>query len=246
MADVIDRGSGPVLVFLHGAGVDNALWAPQISAFSETHRVIAPNLPGHGNVPAVASVAEMADHVHARLSDEGIRRYAVIGLSLGGMVALEIAGRWPQEVTHLVTIESVARVTDNPVARYIADKLVSVMGFVSPKLLSALPASLMGAETKDAAIYTKRALAKMNRSNNAAVLRAALAYDGRGHLPKLQIPTLIMVGAKNPSTHKRAQEISNAVRNADFVEVPHAGHIANRDCPEFVNDRLRSFLQQGS
>lgn len=196
MSDLIDRGAGPVLVFLHGAGVDNALWCPQISAFSETHRVIALNLPGHGNVPAVANVAEMAEHVHARLNDDGIKRYAVVGLSLGGMVALEMAGRWPEEVTHLVAIESVARVTDNPVARFIANRLISLMGFVSPKLFSVLPASLMGAETKDAARYAKRALANMNKSDNAAVLRAALAYDGRGHLPNLRMPTLIMVGAK--------------------------------------------------
>lgn len=120
MSDVIDQGTGDVLVFLHGAGGDNLLWAPQIATFSTSYRVIVPNLPGHGTPPAVQCVQHMADYVRAMLIKRRIDRYSVIGLLLGGMVAPEMARRWPDEVTHLAMIETVANVSDNRAARFVA------------------------------------------------------------------------------------------------------------------------------
>jgi len=177
------------------------------------------------------------------LLDRGIRQYAIIGLSLGGMVALEMAGRWPKEVTHRVMIESVPNVADNRLALLMGRAFVSLFRFVSPKLFALLPARQLGAETPDAAHYLKRVLPQRKARQNHAVLQAALAYDGRPHLPRLSMPTLIMVGEKNPATHKRAKAMSRAIELCQFVVIPKAGHIANRDAPGFVNTKLKSFLQ---
>lgn len=242
MSDLIDEGTGPALVFLHGAGVDHTLWEPQIAAFSATHRVIVPNLPGHGGVPAVKTVEQIADHIRALLLERGIRRYAIIGLSLGGMVALDMAGRWPEDVTHLVMIESIPNVTDNRALLLIGQAFVGLFRVISPKLLVLLPARQLGAETPDAAQYLKRVLAQQTAQENHAVLQAALAYDGRPHLHGLSMPTLIMVGEKNPATHKRSKAMAESIKQCPFVVIPAAGHIANRDAPEFVNTVLRSFL----
>lgn len=243
MSDLIDEGTGSALVFLHGAGVDNTLWEPQIAAFGATHRVIVPNLPGHGAVPAVETVRQMADHIRAQLLDCGVRQYAIVGLSLGGMVALDMAARWPEEVTHLVMIESVPNVADNRTALAMGRAFVSLFRFVSPKLFALLPARQLGAETPEAAHYLKRVLPQRKARDNHAVLQAALAYDGRPHLPRLSMPTMIMVGEKNRATHKRAKAMCEAIDQCRFVVIPNAGHIANRDAPEFVNTKLQSFLQ---
>lgn len=242
MADMIDEGHGPTLVFLHGAGVDNRLWEPQVSAFAPTHRVVLPNLPGHGGVPVRESVQQMAEQVRAQLLDKGINRYAIIGLSLGGMVALDMAGRWGDEVTHLAMIETVPHVTDSRLMFLIARALLAPFKLIPPGILSLLPARLLGAETKDSALYLKRTIAGTGARDNHAVLQAALAYDGRPHLVGLQMPVLVMVGEKNKGIHKRAREMAEAVADAHFVVVPAAGHIANRDAPHFVNNILLSFL----
>ncbi|UWR64829.1 alpha/beta fold hydrolase [Phaeobacter inhibens] len=117
---MFEQGDGPVLVLLHGAGVDAALWKPQIDLFSKQYHVIAPNLPGHGRSAPVQSVEEMADVVRAVLQEKGIAQYAIVGLSLGGMVAIEMAGRWPDEVSHLVTVESVATVFEGAFGKELA------------------------------------------------------------------------------------------------------------------------------
>lgn len=243
MSDVIDQGTGDVLVFMHGAGVDNILWEPQIAAFSASYRVIVPNLPGHGNVPAMQSVEQMAEHVRAVLNERGIDRYTLIGLSLGGMVALEIARRWPEEVTHLAMIESVPSVSDNRVLLLLSRGVIFLMRFVGRGLFALIPARWMGAETADAALYLKPALARMSATNTYIVQRAALAYDGRPHLSGLQMPALVMVGDKNTSTHKSAKEMAEAIEHCDYLIIPGAGHIANRDASEAVNRALTSLLR---
>ncbi len=242
MSDFIDRGTGPVLVLLHGAGVDNRLWDPQISSFETTHRVIAPNLPGHGGVAAVDSVEQMADWIERQLAERGVRRYSVVGLSLGGMVALELASRRPDDVTHLVMIESVPRVSDHPVVRLFARVMINLLRLVPPKFLVTLPGRQMGAETAGAADYIKSAIARMTSSNIHSVMRAALAYDGRPHLAHLPMPVTVMIGEKNKATHDWAAEMTKAIKHSKLIVIPKAGHIANRDAADFTNDALRSVL----
>ncbi|MEM9422655.1 MAG: alpha/beta fold hydrolase [Pseudomonadota bacterium] len=246
MFDIIDQGTGPSLVFLHGAGVDNILWAPQISAFTRTHRVIAFNLPGHGTVPCVENVQQMAQYVRTALADRNIHHYTVVGLSLGGMVALEMAGQWPDEVTHLVMVEAVPTVTNSRVVRNIGHSLLAILKWIPPQAFSLIPTRLLGAETKTAGKYLKQALARMSSQNNCIVMRAALAYDGRPHLANLSMPVLIMVGEKNKSTHKGAAEMVNAIEHCRFQKIPAAGHIANLDAPEFFTRALSEQIGVGN
>lgn len=243
-SDLIVAGSGPAIVFLHGAGVDNQLWSPQIEAFRDTHTVVVPNLPGHGGVPAADSVPAMADRILNQLDALSVSRYALVGLSLGGMVALDMTAQRPAVVTSLTMIESVARVTDSRLAQFLAKRVLDILGLVGPRVLSAIPASQMGAETVDAGRYVKTAMQNMTRQNTRSVLRAALAYDGREHLKSIIAPVLVMVGEKNAATHERARLIADQVENGEFVVIPGAGHIANRDAPQFVNEKLRNFLDE--
>ncbi|WP_120634172.1 alpha/beta fold hydrolase [Ruegeria sp. EL01] len=242
MTDLIDEGSGPAIVFLHGAGVDNHLWAPQILSFRDSYRVIVPNLAGHGAVAPLASVEQLATLVHAQLRDRGIDQFAVVGLSLGGMVALELAARWPDKITHLAMIETVPTVTQNRLLRFLGQAAITPLRIIPPRLLSLLPASQLGAESDAAAIYIKNTVAKAKASNIYKVMRAALNYDGRWRLPNLSAPTIVMVGERNKNTHTKAKQMANLLKSAKYLVIPSAGHIANLDKPEFVNAVLADFL----
>ncbi|WP_317387135.1 alpha/beta fold hydrolase [Tritonibacter scottomollicae] len=240
--EVIEQGDGPVLVLLHGAGVDAALWKPQIDLFSKQYHVIAPNLPGHGRSAPVQSVEEMADVVRAMLQEKGIAQYAIVGLSLGGMVAIEMAGRWPDEVSHLVTVESVATVFEGAFAQGLAGWAMLLFKVLPPSIFMALPASAMGAKSQDAGKYVQDAIAKMTAKNNYTVMHAASQYDGRKRLSNITANTLIMVGALNRKTHKRARKMANAIPESEFLVIPAASHIANLDAPDFFNASVLSFL----
>ncbi|MHA3914404.1 alpha/beta fold hydrolase [Halovulum sp. GXIMD14793] len=241
-----DQNAPQTIVFLHGAGVDRTLWEPQISAFSPDFQVIAPDLPGHGVVPAVTSVEAMAEAVHQTLVAADAKRYALVGLSLGGMVALEMVRRWPEEVSHLVLMESVPNVTESRRVRAFGHWALGILGFIRPSWLTILPARSMGAETADAGCYVKAAIRRMQARNARDIMRAALAYDGRGGLVNIAVPTLIMVGEKNPATHAGAKLMAAQIPDSRFEEVANAGHILNRDAPAHVNAAIRAHLERRS
>ena len=214
---ISDTGSGPCLVFLHGAGVDADLWAPQVAAFSPDHRVICVTLPGHGASGPVRG-------------------------GVPGMIALEFAARWPDRVSHLVMAEAVPYVTAGRAGRVVAGGFVGLVSAIGPALYRWLPTRMMGAETDAAGVYTKAAIARMRRADLRDVLRAALRYDGRPRLPEIGQPALVMVGEKNRQTHDRARAAAAAIPGAQFIMLEGAGHIANIDAAPAFNRALRQFV----
>ena len=99
----------PVVVFLHGALNDHSVWTLLARWFAHHgHAVLAPDLPGHMRSagPALASVEAMADWTLALLDAAGIERAALVGHSMGSLVALEAAARAPQRATQLAMLGS--------------------------------------------------------------------------------------------------------------------------------------------
>ncbi len=106
----IDKGEGEEILLIHGVGVNAEAWAPQIAAFSATHRVIAMDMAGHGDSLALSGTATLEDYVaQARrlLDDLGITAVNVVGHSMGGLVAMGLAIAHPQRVRRLAVLNSV-------------------------------------------------------------------------------------------------------------------------------------------
>jgi len=100
-----DRGNGPAIVFLHGHPFSRAMWASQLERLSDEFRVVAPDLPGYGESGAVDQIMSMrrfADTVVELLDDLEIARATVVGLSMGGLVAMELGLGYPERVAGLV------------------------------------------------------------------------------------------------------------------------------------------------
>ncbi|HEX2888055.1 alpha/beta hydrolase [Vineibacter terrae] len=94
----------PVVVFLHGAGFDRTTWRLQTRWFANHGRsVLAVDLPGHGRSggPPLAGIPAMADWTIRLLDAAGLRQAALVGHSMGGLVALDAAGRYPDRVRAL-------------------------------------------------------------------------------------------------------------------------------------------------
>ncbi len=101
-------GSGPPLLLIHGLGSSGDDWAFQIPPLAERHQLIVPDLSGCGRSPArgTASIAGWAQELLDWLGRRGIDQVAVIGYSMGGAVALEMALQAPSRVQRLATINS--------------------------------------------------------------------------------------------------------------------------------------------
>ncbi|MDA8391469.1 MAG: alpha/beta hydrolase [Actinomycetota bacterium] len=93
---LLEQGSGPALVLLHGFTLTSRVWAIQFSQLSGTHRVVAPDLRGHGRSRAGSGgigLDRMADDVSVLLEALDLRDAVLVGHSMGGMVALSVAGK---------------------------------------------------------------------------------------------------------------------------------------------------------
>ncbi|MFJ8819658.1 alpha/beta fold hydrolase [Amycolatopsis thermoflava] len=93
-----EEGVPPVVVLIHGGGMDRRAWAHVIARLPRDVEVVAPDLPGHGSARAISYradvVGDLAEHVIGSL-DVGISKPVVVGHSLGAAVALAIAQRIP-------------------------------------------------------------------------------------------------------------------------------------------------------
>jgi len=95
--------SRPTIAFLHGTRLSSAQWGPQVAALSDEFDCLALDLPGHGTRMADPfSLAGAADSVADAIAVHGGGRAIVVGLSLGGYVAMDLAARWPDRVSGLV------------------------------------------------------------------------------------------------------------------------------------------------
>ncbi|MHA1600149.1 MAG: alpha/beta fold hydrolase, partial [Alphaproteobacteria bacterium] len=105
------------VVFLHGAGMDHTIWALQTRYFAHHGRsVLALDLPGHGRSagPALESVAAMAAWVDVFLQAAGIARAALVGHSMGALIALETAASFPNRVRALALLGAAPRMPVHP------------------------------------------------------------------------------------------------------------------------------------
>src|SRR5580693_10725447 len=105
------RGHGEALVLIHGLGSSGADWAFQVAVLEKRFRVIVPDLPGSGHSPPPRdeyTIAGCATALWSLLDHLGVARTNVIGFSLGGAVALEMAAQRPACVPRLGLINSLA------------------------------------------------------------------------------------------------------------------------------------------
>lgn len=105
-----EYGSGPVLVLGTSYLWDARMWQPQIDALSAHYRIIVPLLPGHGNdvllCPSQRTPAALAHCVGELLDSLGVRRFALAGLSVGGMWAAELALQRPRQIASLLLMST--------------------------------------------------------------------------------------------------------------------------------------------
>ncbi|GAA2305693.1 alpha/beta hydrolase [Streptomyces kunmingensis] len=102
-------GEGPAMVLIHGIGDSSATWDPLIAQLADSHRVIAPDLLGHGaseKPRADYSVAAYANGVRDLLGVLGIERVTLVGHSFGGGVAMQFAYQYPERVDRLVLVST--------------------------------------------------------------------------------------------------------------------------------------------
>ncbi|GAA3141217.1 3-oxoadipate enol-lactonase [Nonomuraea roseoviolacea subsp. carminata] len=234
--------SGPPLVLGPSLGTSARVWDPQLAALSRTFRVLRYELPGHGGSPAPATaltIDALADQVLELAGAAGMETFHYAGVSIGGAVGTTLAARRPGRVRSLALICSSARFGEPEGWRERA-RLVRERG-TAPLLEAA--AGRWFAGPADRALLDD--LAATDPEGYAACCDALAAYDLRGELGGIDVPTLVVAGRSDPATPPvHARELADGIPGATLVEVPGAAHLATVDRPDLVTAALLAHLGQ--
>src|SRR5438132_971563 len=236
----LDEGAGDqTVLFVHGFPFRASMWEPQIPVVVEAgRRAVALDLPGFGgsDVPAdrsAYSIDGYADVVAALVDHLGLGRVVLVGLSMGGYIALAVAGRRPDVLAGLVLADTRAD-PDTPAgrqARTDQQALVEERGDVTPLVDGLLSRVLAESGPRHAEVGAT--LGDMMRSTAPAGWIGALEAmkqrrDQTDLLPSIAVPTLVVVGESDAiAPVDVAEAMAKAIPGAHLEVVPGAGHVAN-------------------
>ena len=245
-------GRGPCVVLLHPVGLDLTFLAPLADILRKEYTLLTVDQRGHGKslVSAPAhSLVDYADDLHALLTRLALTPAAAVGFSFGGMVAQELALKYPQDVSALVICASCASLPAP--ARDIAlargdDARKRGMGDVLEATLDRWFTPAFRASGKEDA--TKARLLSDNVEGWAQAWYAMAAVDTLPRLGSVRPPALCLAGELDkPSPPEAVKEMAAAIPGARYAELKGAPHMLFLEQPEatarVVGDFLRNVLK---
>jgi 3-oxoadipate enol-lactonase len=249
---ILDAGTGPPLLLIHGFPLDHQMWQPQIEEFQTTHRVIAPDLRGFGGsdvTEGTVTMEQFADDLAALLDRlEVTEPVTLCGLSMGGYVAWQFFQRHRSRLARLILCDTKAT-ADTPEARRTREETAARVLEEGPEFLAEnMPSKLFAQATIHERPEIVRDVQSVIRRTHpqgiaAASLGMAARPDVTGLLGRIDVPTLVIVGVEDQiSTVEEMRSIADATPSARFREIPRSGHMAPLENPVEVNAAIREFV----
>ena len=249
--DVLDVGSGPVLLFVHGFPLDHTIWNFQVDEFSKTHRVICPDLSGFGTSPASEGELTMkglAVELNMMLDGLGVDQpVCYCGLSMGGYIGWEFWNHYRSRLSHIVACDTRAAADSELVRRARGVSAKSVLENGTSEMANQMVEKLLfekyrSSEIADQVSDTIRGTdpKRVAQGQNAMGER----NDATDWLKEIEIPTLFVVGEFDEiTTPEEMEQNAGLVSGSSFAVIPDAGHLAPLENPSRFNNELKAFLK---
>lgn len=251
------RGGERLVVLLHGVGggrasFDDALSGTGRALADAGFDAVALDLPGYGDSPTIepTTLQGMAEAVRASLDALGAERAAVVGHSMGGMVAQELMALAPQRVSALVLIATSAAFGKPGgawQAEFLAQRLAPLdAGAGMQRLAPGLVQGMAGPRAPhDAVARAALLMAGVPEVTYRRALAAIAGFDRRELLGDLRLPVLCLVGSEDRNAPPALmRQMAARIAGAEYRELPGVGHLAHMEAPQAVNAALIDFLQR--
>lgn len=244
-------GAGPPLVLLHGyVGDGVATWRRQIDALADEFTVVAWDAPGAGHSsdpPESFGIAGYADCLARFITELGLERPHLAGLSFGGAMALALAGRHAAIPKTLILASAYAGWAGSlpvEVAEQRLRQALELSTLPRDDFVDALLPTMFSPTTPRAAVEEFGASLRRFHPEGFRALARASAEDLRPLLGNIAAPTLLVYGDNDVRAPLRvAEDLRVAIAASTLVVLPGAGHCCNIEAPEDFNREVREFLQ---
>lgn len=232
-------GRGPQdILFVHGSGGDHTLWSYQIKGLRGAFSIAAVDLNGHGRSPfregeGLATYTEDVLAVLERLSGRAL----LVGHSLGGAIALNVALHHPERIGGLGLIGTGARL------RVLPELLELLQRDFEAAVDLILDWAFAGEPEPQ---FLAKAREQMHKNGQKALLRDLLtcnSFDVMDQLDRIRVPTLVICGREDRLTPvKYSEYLRDHIPNASLKVIEGAGHMVMLEQPEQLNQAIREFL----
>jgi pimeloyl-ACP methyl ester carboxylesterase len=249
----VEEGHGPAVVFAHGFLFDHTMYAAQFEDLPDRYRCIARDMRGHGRSECPDGPWSMQDLVVDLIrfiEDVDAAPCHLVGMSIGGMIAVRLALQREDLVRSLVMIDSTADAEDPGAAEAYAayqaradredgineDLARETMGFFFSQTFMDQHPDVIDIQVD-----------RETKAPTIAVVEGLRALIGRDsvvdRLSEIRVPTLVIHGEADAAIPMaRAEELAGGIAGAELVRVPGAGHTTPVEAPDVVNEALTGFL----
>lgn len=245
-------GDGPPVVLLHGyVGDGPTTWRGQLAALGDEFTLVAWDTPGAGrssDPPETMGMAGYADCLAGFITELGLDRPALVGLSFGGALAIELARRHPSIAGQLVLVSAYAGWAGSLPADVTEQRLrqALMLADLSPDEFvdALLPTMFSDATSREVVDAFAASMRAFHPVGFRAMARAS-AEDLRDALPCVQVPTLLVYGAHDVRAPRSvAEKLHAAISGSTLVVLPGAGHVCNVEAADDFNASVSAFLRQ--
>jgi pimeloyl-ACP methyl ester carboxylesterase len=243
----LDQGDGAAVLLIHAFPLNHTMWQPQTAHLSSRFRVIAPDIRGFGESlpPTPWTIMQVCEDLREFLDVLDLENYAVVGISMGGYIALPFTFWFPDKVRQLVLADTRARADNDAekqgrtemMGKIVRDGIQILPNLMLPRLLRPDPSpqavefvtSIILENDPSAAMY---ALMAMRDRSDASIA-----------LERINCPTMVIAGEHDVVTRiEECKTMAEIVSEGIFVQIPKAGHLSNIDNPKAFNEALDDFL----
>ncbi len=245
--------TGIPLIFIHGFPFNKEMWAAQLTSFSDNLRCIAYDVRGHGDSEAGVAhfgIPQFADDLFSFMDALKIDKAVVVGLSMGGYIALHAIKKNPARIAGLLLCDTQCA-SDTQEGR---DKRMKTIAFIQKNGLEVYaeeslknlfaPASFQS--KKEEVLFIQNTILKTRPESICFTLQAlADRKETCTTLGQIKVPVLILVGKEDKITSPEvAEKMHGLISNSELQIIENAGHLSNLENPELFNVHAKLFLSK--
>ena len=244
-------GSGALVVFLHGIGGNRTNWRDQLPAFGQRFHAVAWDARGYGDsddYDGPLDFGDFADDLRRVLDHFRCDRAHLVGLSMGGVIALDFEARNPRRVASLTLCDSMpgfSTFSETERAEFVRLRQEPLLAGKTPKEIAPAVASTLISKRPRPGVFEAlvASLSALRKESYLKTLAGSVGYARTFRLEDIEVPVHLIVGDEDRLTPPAvSRRMAERIRDSRLTIVAGAGHLSNIEQPDAFNRAALDFL----